>query len=110
MKEKNELSYRDLKMVCDQKMFKFETTKELEPINDGIGQERGIKMNHNFKKNAIWNTIGITINSFNSLFFLIIINRINGVDIAGIFSFAFSVACLTPDPPGCPAKEPAPGA
>ena len=43
MKEKNELSYRDLKMVCDQKMFKFETTKELEPINDGIGQERGIK-------------------------------------------------------------------
>ena len=30
-------------MVCDQKMFKFETTKELEPINDGIGQERGIK-------------------------------------------------------------------
>ena len=51
-------------------------------------------MNHNFKKNAIWNTIGITINSFNSLFFLIIINRINGVDIAGIFSFAFSVACI----------------
>ena len=43
MKEKNELSYRDLKMICDQKMFKFETTKELEPINDGIGQERGIK-------------------------------------------------------------------
>mgnify|MGYP004512319095 CR=1 FL=1 len=43
MKEKNELSYRDLKMICDQNMFKFETTKDLEPINDGIGQERGIK-------------------------------------------------------------------
>ncbi len=43
MKEKNELSYRDLKMVCDQNMFKFNTTEELEPINDGIGQERGIK-------------------------------------------------------------------
>ena len=43
MKERNELSYRDLKMVCDQNMFKFETTEELEPINDGIGQERGIK-------------------------------------------------------------------
>ena len=43
MKEKNELSYRDLKMICDQNMFDFETTKELEPINDGIGQERGIK-------------------------------------------------------------------
>ena len=43
MKEKNELSYRDLKMVCNQNMFNFETTEELEPINDGIGQERGIK-------------------------------------------------------------------
>lgn len=43
MKEKNELSYRDLKMVCNQNMFHFETTEELEPINDGIGQDRGIK-------------------------------------------------------------------
>jgi len=43
MKEKNELSYRDLKMVCNQNMFHFETTEELEPINDGIGQERGVK-------------------------------------------------------------------
>jgi len=43
MKEKNELSYRDLKMVCNQNMFDFETTEDLEQINDGIGQERGIK-------------------------------------------------------------------
>ena len=43
MKEKNELSYRDLKMVCNQNMFHFDTTEELQPINDGIGQERGIK-------------------------------------------------------------------
>ena len=43
MKEKNELSYKSLKMVCDKEMFHFETTQELEPINDGIGQERGIK-------------------------------------------------------------------
>ena len=43
MKEKNELSYKDLKMTCNENMFHFETTKELEPINDGIGQERGIK-------------------------------------------------------------------
>ena len=28
------------------------------------------------------------------MFFLIFINRINGVKIAGIFSFAFSIACL----------------
>ena len=43
MKEKNELSYKSLKMVCNKEMFHFETTEELEPINDGIGQERGIK-------------------------------------------------------------------
>ncbi|MBQ2836361.1 MAG: AAA family ATPase [Clostridia bacterium] len=43
MKEKNELSYRELKMVCNQNMFHFETTEELEPINDGIGQDRAIK-------------------------------------------------------------------
>ena len=30
MKEKNELSYRDLKMICNQDMFKFDTTQELE--------------------------------------------------------------------------------
>jgi len=43
MKEKNELSYKDLKMECNPEMFHFETTGELEPINDGIGQERAIK-------------------------------------------------------------------
>ncbi|MCI8272473.1 MAG: AAA family ATPase [Clostridia bacterium] len=43
MKEKNELSYKDLRMKCKENLFHFETTKELEPINDGIGQERGIK-------------------------------------------------------------------
>lgn len=36
----------------------------------------------------------MTFNSFNSLFFLILVNRINGINIAGVFSFAFSVACL----------------
>ncbi len=49
---------------------------------------------NNLRINAIWYTIGLTLNSFNSLFFLIIINRVNGVDTAGIFSFAFSIACL----------------
>ena len=28
-------------------------------------------MENNLKKNVIWNTIGVTLNSFNSLFFLI---------------------------------------
>lgn len=43
MKNKNELSYKDLKMTCNQNLFHFETTDELESINTGIGQDRGIK-------------------------------------------------------------------
>lgn len=46
------------------------------------------------RKNFIWNLIGSTFNSFTSLFFMIIVTRINGTDIAGIFTFAFSFACL----------------
>ena len=48
----------------------------------------------NMKKNFIWNTIGTTFNAFNSLFYMIIVTRINGIDDAGIFTFAFSLACL----------------
>lgn len=43
MKSKNELSVKDLKMTCNPNVFKFETTAELEPIQTGIGQDRGIK-------------------------------------------------------------------
>lgn len=43
MKSKNELNFKDLGMTCDSRLFNFETTKELEPIQSGIGQERGIK-------------------------------------------------------------------
>lgn len=43
MNNKKELSYKDLKMVCNKDMFHFETTGDLESVNDGIGQERGIK-------------------------------------------------------------------
>ena len=43
MKNKNELSYKDLKMTCDPNMFSFETTENLEHITTGIGQDRGIK-------------------------------------------------------------------
>ncbi len=46
------------------------------------------------KKNFIWNTIGTTLNSFNSLFFLILVTRINGINDAGVFSFGFSLACV----------------
>ncbi len=43
MKNKYELDYKKLKMTCNPNDFKFETTKDLEPITAGIGQERGIK-------------------------------------------------------------------
>lgn len=46
------------------------------------------------KKNIIWNAIGSTISSFSSLFFLIIVTRINGLDEAGIFTYSFSTACI----------------
>lgn len=46
------------------------------------------------KKNFIWNFFGLTINSFNSLFLLIIVNRINGSNIAGIFTYAYSLICM----------------
>ena len=43
MKKRNELSYKELKMICNPNLFSFETTEELEPMVSGIGQERGIK-------------------------------------------------------------------
>ena len=43
MKKNNELSVKELKMVCNSDLFKFETTEELEAIHTGIGQDRGIK-------------------------------------------------------------------
>ena len=47
-----------------------------------------------FKKNFIWNTLGTGLNAFNSLFFMIAVTRINGVDNAGVFTIAFSTACI----------------
>lgn len=49
---------------------------------------------NNYKKNFLWNSIGSTVVSFTSLLFLIIVTRINGVDDAGIFTFAFTLACM----------------
>ena len=48
-----------------------------------------------FKKNFIWNIIGTGFNAFNSLLFMIIVTRINGINDAGIFTLAFSTACIT---------------
>ena len=46
------------------------------------------------KKNFVWNLIGSLLNAFTSLFFMIIVTRINGVDKAGVFTFAFSLATM----------------
>lgn len=47
-----------------------------------------------FRRNFIWNVIGTTCWNFTSLFFLMLATRLNGIDDAGIFSFAFSTACV----------------
>ena len=43
MKNEFELSYKSLKSTCNPSLFKFDTTESLEPIQGGIGQDRGIK-------------------------------------------------------------------
>ena len=43
MKNKNELSYKQLKRYCDPNVFDFETTENLDSITTGIGQDKGIK-------------------------------------------------------------------
>lgn len=48
----------------------------------------------NLRKNFIWNTLGSTAFSFISLFFMMTVTRLNGIDDAGIFSFAFSTATV----------------
>lgn len=50
--------------------------------------------NNNLKKSFIWNTLGTGLNSFNSLFFLIITTRINGANNAGVFTLCFATACM----------------
>lgn len=47
-----------------------------------------------FIKNFSWNVLGTGLNSFNSLFFLIIITRINGITQAGIYSIGIAIALI----------------
>ena len=47
-----------------------------------------------FLKNFIWNILGTGFNSFNSLFFLIIVTWVNGVEQAGIYSIAYATALI----------------
>lgn len=51
-------------------------------------------MNNLKVKNFMWSTIGAVIFGFTSLFFMIITTRINGIDIAGAFTYAFANACV----------------
>lgn len=46
------------------------------------------------KKNFVWNFIGLSIYGFSSLFLLLIVKYINGLDESGIFSYAFSLCTL----------------
>ena len=48
----------------------------------------------NFKKNFIWNILGTGLNAFNSLFYMIVVTRVNGLDDAGVFTIAFATACI----------------
>ncbi len=48
----------------------------------------------NLRKNFIWNLIGSTASAFVSLAYMMVVSRVNGVDDAGIFSFAFSTAAF----------------
>lgn len=53
-----------------------------------------MKNNSVDKKNFVWNFLGLTLNSFSSFFFLIIVNRLNSKAEAGIFTFSYSLICL----------------
>lgn len=48
----------------------------------------------NIRKNFLWNIIGSSLSAVSSLVFLIVVTRINGLDDAGIFSYAFATACV----------------
>ena len=45
-------------------------------------------------KQYLWNTIGVSINSFISLLYLIIVTRFNGLNHVGVFSFVFSFSLI----------------
>ncbi len=47
---------------------------------------------NNLKKDYFWNTVGTSLFSFNSLFLMITVTRLNSLSDAGIFSFAYATA------------------
>lgn len=56
--------------------------------------KKTVIQNRQFQSNFIWNLIGTTCNAVTSLFYMIFVTRLNGLETAGVFSFAFSNACV----------------
>ena len=52
-------------------------------------------MKDNFRKNIIWNTIGVFSFSLTSLIYMVILTRYSTMKLAGIFSFGFALACTS---------------
>jgi glycosyltransferase involved in cell wall biosynthesis/O-antigen/teichoic acid export membrane protein len=48
----------------------------------------------NLRKDYVWNSIGTSVTSFISLFLLIVVTQLNGIDGAGVFSFCFNYAIV----------------
>ena len=48
----------------------------------------------NLHRNFVWNMVGSTASALISLFLMMAVTRLNGIDDAGIFSFAFSTAMI----------------
>ena len=67
---------------------------EKQEIKKDINEEINKQERTLFVKNFVWNILGTGFNSFNSLFFLIIVTWINGVEQAGIYSIAYATALI----------------
>lgn len=52
------------------------------------------KIENNDKKNFFWNIIGLSTYSFSSLFLFLACKYINGINVSGIFSYAFSLCSI----------------
>ena len=53
-----------------------------------------MKKNNVIKKNFIWNIIGVTFYGIVSLFLLVFVKRINGIEVSGVFSYTYSLCTL----------------
>lgn len=51
-------------------------------------------MAQNYKKDYLWNTLGVFAQSAISPLLLILVTRLNGIHDSGVFSFAFSIAVI----------------